>query len=82
MALPRDVTGFDESEVKAVFAAAKAHLLAGKTTVAWSSAGNSVSKLVPSDMTPSEVIAWCQWALRELNPATYGYNVTRTRASF
>lgn len=80
MALPLDVTGWTEAEVLEVFAAAKEAITSGSKVISWSSAGSSVSRLA-SD-SPSETMRWCQWALRQLNPAIYGYNRPRTRAVF
>ena len=80
MALTLDVTGFTEQEVLAIFDAAKASLLAGSNVVSWSSAGSSVSKQITS--SPAEVIGWCQWALKELNPEVWGFNRRRTVATF
>jgi hypothetical protein len=77
----RDVTGWTEPEVLELFAAAKAALSNGGNISAWSSSGSSVSRLI--DSPPSHVCAWCQWALRELNPSAYGgANVTRASVDF
>jgi hypothetical protein len=81
MALPLDVTGWTEPEVQELFASAKASLTSGQL-VSWSSAGNSATRQVFQGESPSEVMRWCQWALRELNPTVYGYNRTRTVATF
>lgn len=78
--LTRDVTGWTVSEVDAVFTVAKAAFTAGDKIVSWGSSGSSVTRQI-SD-SPGEVCAWCQWALRELNPEVYGFNRSRTVASF
>lgn len=52
----------------------------GKTIMSWGSAGNSASKQMVG--SPSEILQAVGYALRKLDPATYGYNVTKTKPSF
>jgi hypothetical protein len=78
--LTRDITGWTEDEVLAVFAAAKASITAGSAVVSWGSSGSSVTRQIHD--SPAAVCNWCQWMLRELNPEVYGFQTNRTVASF
>lgn len=62
--------GFTVAEVLHVQAKAKALLLEGKTVMTWADSGSSVSKQFP--MTVKETLEECAYALRVLDPATYG----------
>ena len=66
------ITGFTVEEVLAIQARAKALLLEGKTIMSWSDNGTSTSKQFT--MPPKEVLAECAYALRKLDPYTYGTN--------
>lgn len=63
-------TGFTVSEVLAIQRRAKEMLLEGKTILNWNDAETSVSKqfTLPVD----QVLEECAYALRVLDPATYG----------
>ena len=75
-----DVTGWTVPEVLEMFTAAKSSLIAGDKIISWGSAGSNVTKQIHD--SPAEICAWCQWALRELEPQTYGKNLRRTIPSF
>lgn len=64
------ITGFTVAEVLQIQAKAKEMLLEGKTLMSWSDSGMSVSKQFP--MTVKEVLEECAYALRILEPTTYG----------
>lgn len=64
------VTGFSVAEVLQIQAKAKELLVEGKTVMAWGDSGSTVSKQFP--MTVKEVLEECAYALRVLDPATYG----------
>lgn len=64
------ITGFTVEEVLAIQARAKALLLEGKTIMSWSDNGTSTSKQFV--MPVKEVLAECAYALRKLDPHTYG----------
>ena len=64
------VTGFSVAEVLQIQAKAKEMLVEGKTVMAWGDSGSSVNKQFP--MTVKEVLEECSYALRALDPATYG----------
>lgn len=63
-------TGFSVAEVLQIQAKAKEMLMEGKTTMAWGDSGSTVSKQYP--MPVKEVLEECAYALRVLDPATYG----------
>jgi hypothetical protein len=63
-------TGFSVAEVLQIQSKAKELLLEGKTVMAWGDSGSTVSKQFP--MTVKEVLEECAYALRVLDPATYG----------
>ena len=64
------ITGFTVAEVLAIQQKAKSLLLEGKTIMNWNDADTSVSKQFP--MPVGEVLEECAYALRRLDPATYG----------
>lgn len=64
------VIGFTIAEVLQIQAKAKEMLMEGKTIMAWSDSGSSVSKQF--SMPVKEVLEECSCALRALDPATYG----------
>ena len=64
------ITGFSVAEVLQIQARAKELLMEGKTVMAWGDSGSSVTKQFP--MTIKEVLEECAYALRVLDPATYG----------
>ena len=65
-------TGFTIEEVQAIQSRAKALLLEGKTIMSWADNGTSTSKQFV--MPVKEVLAECAYALRKLDPYTYGTN--------
>jgi ABC-type sugar transport system substrate-binding protein len=73
------VTGFSVAEVLQIQARAKELLVEGKTVMAWGDSGSSVTKQF--SMTVKEVLEECAYALRVLDPATYGRrrNVAQSR---
>ncbi len=64
------ITGFTAEEVRAIQSKAKALLLEGKTIMSWSDSGTSVGKQFT--MPVADILAECAYALRRLDPATYG----------
>lgn len=64
------VTGFTINEIEAIQSKAKALLLDGKTLMSWNDGGTSVSKQFV--MPVSEVLEECAYALKVLDPETYG----------
>ncbi len=73
------ITGFTVAEVHSIQAKAKQMLMEGKTVMSWGDSGMSVSKQFP--MTVKETLEECAYALRVLDPATYGRNRTSTVSS-
>jgi hypothetical protein len=63
-------TGFSVAEVLQIQSKAKELLVEGKTVMAWGDSGSSVTKQFP--MSVKEVLEECAYALRVLDPATYG----------
>ena len=63
-------TGFSIAEVLQIQSKAKELLFEGKTVMAWGDSGSTVSKQFP--MSIKEVLEECAYALRVLDPATYG----------
>ena len=61
-------------------ASAKTALNSGGQIVSWTSSGSSTTRQI--DANVSDTLAWCQWALRELNPEVWGFNRSRTVAAF
>ena len=64
------VTGFTVAEVIQIQSKAKEMLVEGKTVMQWGDSGSTVSKQFP--MTVKEVLEECAYALRVLDPSTYG----------
>ena len=64
------ITGFSVSEVLAIQRKAKEMLMEGKTIMNWNDADTSVSKQFT--MPIDQVLEECAYALRVLDPATYG----------
>jgi hypothetical protein len=64
------ITGFSVAEVLQIQSKAKELLLEGKTVMAWGDSGSTVTKQFP--MPVKEVLEECAYALRVLDPATYG----------
>lgn len=64
------VTGFTVSEVLAIQRRAKDLLLEGKTIMNWNDAETSASKQFVMEV--GEVLEECAYALRALDPETYG----------
>jgi len=64
------ITGFTVAEVLSIQNRAKALLMEGKTIMTWNDAETSVSKQFT--MPVAEVLDECAYALRVLDPATYG----------
>lgn len=64
------ITGFTVAEVLQIQSKAKEMLVEGKTVMQWGDSGSTVSKQFP--MTVKEVLQECAYALRVLDPATYG----------
>ena len=62
--------GFAIAEVLQIQNRAKELLLEGKTVMAWGDSGSSVNKQFA--MPVSEVLEECAYALRQLDPETYG----------
>lgn len=64
------ITGFTISEVLAIQQRAKQLLLEGKTIMNWNDAETSTAKQFT--MPVDQVLDECGYALRVLDPATYG----------
>ena len=64
------VVGFTVDEVQAIQAKAKALQLECKTIMSWNDSGSSVTKEFA--LTVKETLDECAYALRILDPATYG----------
>jgi hypothetical protein len=64
------ITGFSVAEVLQIQSKAKELLIEGKTVMAWGDSGSTVTKQFP--MAVKEVLQECAYALRVLDPATYG----------
>ena len=62
--------GFTVAEILQIQSKAKQMLLEGKTLMNWSESGSSASKQFP--MTVRETLEECAFALRKLDPVTYG----------
>ena len=75
------ITGFSVAEVLQIQAKAKEMLFEGKTLMAWGDSGSSVTKQF--SMSVKEVLEECAYALRILDPQTYGSRrrVAQTRVS-
>jgi len=63
-------TGFTVAEVLQIQAKAKEMLLEGKTLMQWGDGGSSATKQFA--MSVKEVLDECRFALRALDPDTYG----------
>jgi hypothetical protein len=72
--------GFTLEEIQKIQAKAKALVLEGKTIMQWGEGGTSSQKQFT--MPVEKVLDECRYALRRLDPDTYGRRVTRTVASF
>lgn len=73
------VIGFTEEEILSILAEAKKAFLAGERVASYSVGGRSFQFQITD---PKEIILECQYALKRLNPQTYGQRVTRTIAGF
>ena len=62
--------GFTVAEVLQIQAKAKEMLLEGKTMMSWGDSGSTVAKQFA--MPVKEVLEECAFALRTLDPQTYG----------
>lgn len=62
--------GFTIEEVLSIQAKAKQMLMEGKTLMSWGDSGSNASKQFP--MTVKETLEECAFALRKLDPTTYG----------
>ena len=64
------ITGFTVAEVLQIQAKAKEFLIEGKTLMAWTDSGSNATKQFA--MPVKDVLEECAYALRTLDPATYG----------
>ena len=64
------ITGFTVAEVIQIQAKAKEFLMEGKTLMAWQDSGSTATKQFA--MPVKEVLEECAYALRVLEPTTYG----------
>lgn len=71
---------FSLDEIRSIQAKAKSLVLEGKTIMQWGEGGTSAQKQFT--MPVEKVLEECRYALRRLDPETYGRNITRTRVSF
>lgn len=74
------VTGFTVAEVLAIQTKAKSLVLEGKTIMNYTDSGTSVGKQFA--MSPADVLEECAYALRRLDPDTYGRAVSSFRINF
>jgi hypothetical protein len=72
--------GFSLDEIRSIQTKAKTLVLEGKTIMQWGEGGTSTQKQFT--MPVEKVLEECRYALRRLDPETYGRNITRTRVSF
>lgn len=74
--------GFTVAEVLAIQAQAKKDVLAGRVITSYGDQGKSVQKQFA--MPPREMLAECAYALKHLDPDTYGSNraTRRVHANF
>ena len=63
--------GLTETELLAIKAKAVALITEGKTLMSYSDSGSSTTKQF--SMPPKEMLTEALWALRALDPETYGY---------
>lgn len=71
---------FTEAEVLAIRTQAKTLVTEGKTIMNWSSGNTTVGKSFP--MSVREALEECRYALRKIDPDTYGALVTRATCNF
>ena len=64
------IVGFSVAEVLQIQSRARELLLEGKTVMGWADSGSSVNKQFT--MPVKEVLEECAYALRQLDPETYG----------
>ena len=72
--------GLSESDILAIRDKAVAMFKEGKTIMSYSDSGSNVSKQFV--MSPKEVLAECQHALKLLDPDTYGIRKTIIRTDY
>jgi hypothetical protein len=65
------ITGFTVAEVLRIQAKAKEMLIEGKTLMEWIDSGSTATKQFT--MPVKEVLEECAFALRTLDPETYGH---------
>ncbi len=78
--ITRDATGWTEQDALDLFNAAKASLASGSAIISWQSSGSSVTRQITD--SPGETMAFAQWLLKKLNPELYGFDRSRTVATF
>ena len=76
------VVGFSVAEVLQIQSKAKEMLMEGKTLMAWGESGSTVNRQFT--MPVKEVLDECKFALRTLDPETYGprRNVAQSRVGW
>jgi chloramphenicol 3-O-phosphotransferase len=72
--------GLSESDILAIRDKAVAMFKEGKTIMSYSDSGSNVSKQFV--MSPKEVLAECNQALKLLDPETYGVRTTIIRTDY
>ena len=72
--------GLSESDILAIRDKAVAMFKEGKTIMSYSDSGSNVSKQFV--MSPKEVLAECNQALKLLDPETYGVRTTIIRIDY
>ena len=72
--------GLSESDILAIRDKAVAMFKEGKTIMSYSDSGSNVSKQFV--MSPKEVLAECNHALKLLDPDTYGTRTTIIRTDY
>jgi uncharacterized SAM-dependent methyltransferase len=71
---------FTEAEVLAIRSAAKTLVTEGKTLMSWGSGNTTTGKQFV--MPVKEVLEECRYALRKIDPDTYGALVMRATCNF
>lgn len=72
------VVGFNKQDVLAIQAQAKKDITAGREITSYSDQGKSVGKT--RNMPVGQILAECAYALKAIDPTTYGSNGAGRRA--
>ena len=69
-----------EDQVLALYNKCFSLLMEGKTIIHWAGEGAEVTKQFPIPI--EDMMAECRYCLRQINPTTYGHNVTQVKPFF